>query len=77
SSPSRACGRRAATPAARRGVRGTAGSPRRRGRRGLAKVAGVSPEGTGSHRLAIASSAGPFTDPDAFEWTTADVNAER
>lgn len=46
-------------------------------RRGLAKVAGVSPEGTGSHRLAIASSAGPFTDPDAFEWTTADVNAER
>jgi len=46
-------------------------------RRGLAKVAGVSPEGTGSHRLTIGSSAGPFTDPDAFEWTPADVTAER
>ncbi|MFJ7017733.1 glyoxalase [Streptomyces sp. NPDC101117] len=46
-------------------------------RRGLAKVVGVSPEGTGSHRLTIGSAAGPFTDPDAFEWTTADVNAGR
>ncbi|MET9827952.1 glyoxalase [Streptomyces sp. NPDC006385] len=40
-------------------------------RRALAKVAGVDPDGTGSHRLAIGSSAGPFTDPDGFAWTTA------
>ena len=32
------------------------------GRRALAKDAGVSPDGTGSHRLAIGSDAGPFTD---------------
>jgi predicted lactoylglutathione lyase len=32
----------------------------------LAKVAGVAPEGTGSHRLVIGSDAGPFTDPDGF-----------
>ncbi|HEY2948997.1 MAG TPA: glyoxalase [Micromonosporaceae bacterium] len=37
-------------------------------RRGLAKVAGVSPDGTGSHRLVIGSDAGPFADPDGFEW---------
>ena len=37
-------------------------------RRGLAKDAGVSPEGTGSHRLVIGSDAGPFTDPDGFAW---------
>jgi predicted lactoylglutathione lyase len=37
-------------------------------RRALAKVAGVSPDGTGSHRIAIASDAGPFTDPDGFTW---------
>ncbi|MEO3754682.1 glyoxalase [Streptomyces sp. B6B3] len=37
-------------------------------RRGLAKVAGVSPDGTGSHRLALGSDAGPFTDPDGFAW---------
>jgi catechol 2,3-dioxygenase-like lactoylglutathione lyase family enzyme len=30
--------------------------------------AGVSPEGTGSHRLTIGSDAGPFTDPDGFAW---------
>ncbi|OEU90729.1 glyoxalase [Streptomyces abyssalis] len=41
------------------------------GRRALAKVAGVSPEGTGSHRLVINSDAGPFTDPDGFEWEAA------
>ena len=34
------------------------------GRRTLAKDAGVSPDGTGSHRLAIGSDAGPFPDPD-------------
>jgi predicted lactoylglutathione lyase len=37
-------------------------------RRALAKVAGVSPDGTGSHRVAIGSDAGPFTDPDGFAW---------
>ncbi|NKZ02166.1 glyoxalase [Actinomadura latina] len=39
-------------------------------RRALAKVAGVAPDGTGSHRLAIGSDAGPFTDPDGFVWVT-------
>lgn len=36
--------------------------------RALAKVAGVPPEGTGSHRLIIGSEAGTFTDPDGFVW---------
>lgn len=39
--------------------------------RALAKDAGVSPEGTGSHRLAIGGTAGPFTDPDGFAWQAA------
>jgi predicted lactoylglutathione lyase len=34
----------------------------------LAKDAGVSADGTGSHRLMIGSDAGPFTDPDGFAW---------
>ena len=38
------------------------------GRRALAKDAGVPPEGTGSHRLAIGGDIGSFTDPDGFEW---------
>ncbi len=37
-------------------------------RRALAKLAGVSADGTGSHRLLIGSDAGPFTDPDGFVW---------
>jgi predicted lactoylglutathione lyase len=41
------------------------------GRRALAKDADVSPDGTGSHRIVIGSDAGPFTDPDGFEWETA------
>lgn len=41
------------------------------GRRALAKNAGVSPEGTGSHRIVIGSDAGPFTDPDGFTWEAA------
>ncbi|HEV2980910.1 MAG TPA: hypothetical protein VGX51_05730 [Solirubrobacteraceae bacterium] len=41
------------------------------GRRALAKDAGVSPEGGGSHRIAINSDAGPFTDPDGFAWEPA------
>ncbi|GLZ28667.1 glyoxalase [Lentzea sp. NBRC 105346] len=36
-------------------------------RRALAKDAGVSPEGTGSHRIAVGG-AEPFTDPDGFAW---------
>ena len=43
------------------------------GRRALAKDAGVSPDGSGSHRLAIGSDAGPFTDPDGFAWEAAPV----
>jgi hypothetical protein len=45
------------------------------GRRALAKDAGVSPDGTGSHRLVIGSDAGPFTDPDGFAWETAPQTA--
>jgi catechol 2,3-dioxygenase-like lactoylglutathione lyase family enzyme len=45
------------------------------GRRALAKDAGVSPEGSGSHRLVIGSDAGPFTDPDGFAWAPAPVSA--
>ena len=41
------------------------------GRKALAKVAGVSPDGTGSHRLLIGSDAGPFTDLDGFAWEAA------
>jgi len=40
------------------------------GRRALAKDAGVSPNGSGSHRLAIIGDAGTFTDPDEFTWET-------
>lgn len=38
-------------------------------RQGAAKDAGVSPDGTGSHRLTISGDAGSFTDPDGFEWS--------
>ena len=41
------------------------------GRRALAKDAGVSPDGTGSHRIVIRGDAGPFTDPDGFAWEPA------
>jgi uncharacterized glyoxalase superfamily protein PhnB len=37
-------------------------------RRFAAKDAGVSPEGTGSHRIAVGGDAGTFTDPDGFAW---------
>ncbi len=43
--------------------------------RALAKDAGVSPEGTGSHRLSIDSDTGPFIDPDGFAWEAAPVAA--
>jgi hypothetical protein len=37
-------------------------------RAALAKDAGVPPEGSGSHRLAVNSDLGEFTDPDGFSW---------
>jgi len=40
-------------------------------RRGLAKDLGAPADGTGSHRIALASTAAPFTDPDGFAWETA------
>jgi hypothetical protein len=46
-------------------------------RRALAKVAGVSLDGTGSHRLVIGGDAGPFTDPDGFAWESASLRADR
>jgi predicted lactoylglutathione lyase len=39
-------------------------------RKALAKDAGVPEEGTGSHRIAICTDAGSFTDPDGFAWET-------
>jgi predicted lactoylglutathione lyase len=44
-------------------------------RRALAKDAGVSPDGTGSHRIVIGTDAGTFTDPDGLAWETASVQA--
>ncbi len=43
------------------------------GRRHLAKDAGVAPEGTGSHRIAIVGDGGTFADPDGFVWETSDA----
>ncbi|MEV5343955.1 VOC family protein [Streptomyces sp. NPDC052676] len=39
-------------------------------RRGLAKVAGVPAEGTGSHRIVLTGETAPFRDPDGFRWET-------
>jgi predicted lactoylglutathione lyase len=44
-------------------------------RRALAKDAGVSSDGTGSHRLAVGGAAEPFTDPDGFAWETTSMAA--
>lgn len=41
------------------------------GRAGLAKDAGVSPQGDGPHGIAVNSSAGQFSDPDGFSWEAA------
>ncbi len=41
------------------------------GRAGLAKDAGVSPDGDGSHGIAVKSPAGEFSDPDGFAWEAA------
>lgn len=40
-------------------------------RRAAAKDAGVSAEGTGSHRVVIVGDSGPFVDPDGFAWEPA------
>ncbi|MGW6866426.1 glyoxalase [Streptomyces sp. NPDC054904] len=40
-------------------------------RRALAKDVGVTPEGTGSHRIALGGTGGAFTDPDGFAWEEA------
>ncbi|PXY25844.1 glyoxalase [Prauserella coralliicola] len=42
-------------------------------RRALAKDAGVDPEGTGSHRIAVGGAGEPFTDPDGFAWEPASM----
>jgi predicted lactoylglutathione lyase len=39
-------------------------------RKAAAKDAGVDPDGSGSHRLAISTDAESFTDPDGFAWET-------
>jgi predicted lactoylglutathione lyase len=44
------------------------------GRRALAKDAGVSPDGTGSHRLVICGEAGISADPDGFAWEAAEIH---
>jgi predicted lactoylglutathione lyase len=46
-------------------------------RRALAKDAGISPEGTGSHRIIIGGNTEPFTDPDGFTWEPVSLRAER
>ncbi|MFL6172646.1 MAG: glyoxalase [Marmoricola sp.] len=38
------------------------------GRKAAAKDAGVNPEGSGSHRLAVIGSLGDVMDPDGFVW---------
>lgn len=46
-------------------------------RRGLAKDAGVSADGSGSHRLVIGCDSGRFTDPDEFVWEARPAPARR
>jgi predicted lactoylglutathione lyase len=41
------------------------------GHRALAKDAGVSPDGSGSHHITVTSDAGAFIDPDGFTWEAA------
>jgi hypothetical protein len=38
------------------------------GRAGLAKDAGVSPDGAGPHGITVNGTAGAFSDPDGFSW---------
>ncbi|WP_326943599.1 glyoxalase [Amycolatopsis sp. NBC_01307] len=42
----------------------------------LAKDAGVSPEGRGSHRIAVVGGDAPLTDPDGFTWEAASMAAK-
>lgn len=44
-------------------------------RRALAKDAGVSPDGSGSHRIALGGVVEPFTDPDGFGWEPTSIAA--
>ena len=44
-------------------------------RRGLAKLAGLPADGTGSHRIVLGGSEGAFTDPDGFPWEHAPLTA--
>jgi predicted lactoylglutathione lyase len=46
-------------------------------RRALAKDAGISPDGTGSHRIIIGGNTEPFTDPDGFAWEPVSLGVER
>ena len=41
------------------------------GRAGVAKEAGVSPDGDGPHGITVNSNAGAFSDPDGFVWAAA------
>ncbi len=41
------------------------------GRKALAKDAGVSPDGNGSHGIVIGNTTGAFVDPDGFTWEAA------
>jgi hypothetical protein len=45
-------------------------------RSALAKDAGVPPEGTGSHRIAVHSDLGELTDPDGFAWEPVRVGGQ-
>ncbi|MGK8505991.1 glyoxalase [Nocardia asiatica] len=47
------------------------------GRRAAAKDAGVSPEGSGSHRIVIGGDIGSFADPDGFAWEIAESASGR
>jgi len=37
-------------------------------KKGFRGHGGVSPGGTGSHRVVVGGVAGPYSDPDGFEW---------
>src|SRR4051795_2599362 len=41
------------------------------GHKARAKDAGVAPDGSGSHRIAVRGGLGTFTDPDGFAWEAA------
>ncbi|MFC7550489.1 glyoxalase [Plantactinospora sp. GCM10030261] len=45
-------------------------------RHAVAKNAGVSDDGSGSHRLTVIGDAGSFTDPDGFSWEERSVGAQ-